>query len=81
MFSEYIQKALEIAQYKQLENGSWFAEIPGFQGVWANAATVEICRRELNEVLEEWLILKIRDRDVLPVIDGVTLRIQEAARA
>jgi len=29
-----------------------FAEIPGFDGVWANAATVEACRSELREVLK-----------------------------
>jgi predicted RNase H-like HicB family nuclease len=56
MISEYIQRALEKAQYKVLEDGTWFAEIPGFEGVWANAATVEECRHELMEVLEEWLV-------------------------
>ena len=61
MLTEYIQKALENAQYKKLDNSTWFAEIPGFQGVWANAKTVEGCRHELQEVLEEWLMLKIRD--------------------
>jgi len=80
MLSEYIHKALEIALYKQLDNGTWFAEIQGFQGVWANADSVEVCRRELNEVLEEWLMLKIRDRDPIPDVGGVSLRIQETAR-
>jgi len=80
MLIEYIHKALEIAVYKQLENGAWFAEIPGFQGVWANAETVESCRRELHEVLEEWLMLKIRDRDPIPVVGGVAIEIHETAR-
>jgi predicted RNase H-like HicB family nuclease len=66
MLTEYIQKALEKAHYKVLEDGTWFAEVPSFQGVWANANTVEECRHELMEVLEEWLILKIRDRDPIP---------------
>lgn len=61
MLSEYVQKALTKAQYKLLENGTWFAEIPGFEGIWANANTVEECRHDLQEVLEEWLVLKIRD--------------------
>jgi predicted RNase H-like HicB family nuclease len=81
MLTEYIQKALEKAHYKVLEDGTWFAEIPGFQGVWANAATVEECRRELTEVLEEWLILKIRDRNPIPEIEGVTIEIKEVAAA
>jgi len=73
MLTEYIQKALEKAHYKVLEDGTWFAEIPGFQGVWANANTVEECRHELMEVLEEWLVLKIRDKDPIPDIEGVAI--------
>jgi len=81
MLTEYIQKALEKARYKVLEDGTWFAEIPGFQGVWANAASVEECRRELTEVLEEWLVLKIRDRNPIPEIEGVAIEIKEVAAA
>jgi predicted RNase H-like HicB family nuclease len=78
MLTEYIQKALKKAKYKVLEDGTWFAEIPGFQGVWANANDVEECRQELLEVLEEWLILKIRDRDPIPEIEGAAIKVKEA---
>ena len=81
MLLEYTQKALEKAQYKKLDDGTWFAEIPGFEGVWANANTVENCRTELLEVLEEWLILKLRDNDPIPEIEGVSLKIKEVAVA
>jgi predicted RNase H-like HicB family nuclease len=81
MLTEYIQKALEKAQYKKLENGTWFAEIPEFEGVWANADNVEKCRHELKEVLEEWLILKIRDQDTIPKIEGAEIKIKEVATA
>ena len=81
MLSEYIQKALGKAQYKLLDDGTWFAQIPGFDGVWANAKTVEECRTELKEVLDEWLVLKIRDRDQIPQIEGVEIRIKEVAAA
>ncbi|GFP20642.1 hypothetical protein HKBW3S03_02145 [Candidatus Hakubella thermalkaliphila] len=53
MLLQYTQKALEKAEYKKLDDGTWFAEIPGFEGVWANGNTVEECRTELLEVLEE----------------------------
>ena len=81
MLSEYIQKALEKAQYKLLEDETWFADIPGFDGVWSNATTVEECRHELMEVLEEWLVLKIRDRDTIPEIEGVGIQIKEVLAA
>ena len=45
MLLNYINKALEKAQYKLLDDGTWFTEIPGFQGVWANKTTVEECRQ------------------------------------
>ena len=58
MIIEYCQNAIENAEYRKLDDGTWFSEIPGFEGVWANGDSVEICRKELIEVLEEWLILK-----------------------
>lgn len=79
MLSEYIQSALGRSAYKQLEDRTWFAEIPGFEGVWANAATVEACRSELAEVLEEWLLIKIYDHDLLPTLDGMDLTIVRQA--
>ena len=77
MLLSYIQKALEKAEYKRLDNSTWFAEILGFQGVWANGDSVEECRRELQEVLEEWLVLKIRDNDPVPEIEGAEIRVKE----
>jgi predicted RNase H-like HicB family nuclease len=79
MIIEYCQKAIEDAQYKKLNDGTWFAEIPGFQGVWANGQTVEQCRKELITVLEEWLLLKVRDGDSIPDIDGLKVEIREVA--
>jgi predicted RNase H-like HicB family nuclease len=72
---------LEKAQYRLLDDGTWFADIPGFEGVWANSRTVEECRHELMEVLEEWIVLKIRDRDSIPEIEGVEIKIKEVAAA
>ena len=77
MILEYVSKAIARAQYKKLDDSSWFGEIPGFDGVWANASTVEECRKELIEVLEEWLLLKIRDNDPIPPVEGVELRIKK----
>jgi len=77
MLQTYIQKALQKAQYKRLEDGSWFAEVPGLQGVWANGDCIEFCREELSEVIEEWLFLKIHDHDEIPVLDGIQLKIEK----
>ncbi|WP_315789004.1 hypothetical protein [Fischerella sp. JS2] len=54
MLTKYIQAALHKAKYKILSDDDMFyREIPEFQSVWANADTLEACREELAEVLEE----------------------------
>lgn len=77
MLLEYMEKAIKKAEYKKLENNTWFGEIPGFQGVWANGNTLEECRSELVEVLEEWIMLKIRDNESIPEINGLTLSVRK----
>ncbi len=60
MLSEFIFKKLREARHKLLEDGSYFGEITGLRGVWANANNLEDCRKELQEVLEDWLLLKVK---------------------
>ena len=80
MIREYIDAAMAKAEYEILsDDGSFYGEIPGFQGVYSNADTLEECRRVLEEVLEEWLLLRITlDFDV-PVVDGLDLKLRESA--
>lgn len=66
MISEYIVKKLKQARYKLLKNGSYFGEIPGLSGVWANAKSLEDCREELRSALEDWLLFKLKDGDSIP---------------
>lgn len=72
MFSEFIEKKLKIAKYKLLKGGIYFGEIPGLRGVWANARNLEDCREKLREVLEDWLLLKVRGKEKVP---GFSLKI------
>ena len=78
MLVEFVEAALEHASYDKLENGEYYGEIPICPGVWASTKTLEGCRRELQEVLEDWLLLKLRDGDKIPVIDGIDLNLQRA---
>jgi len=78
MLIEYIQAAMRNAKYEILDNDEGFyGEIPGFQGVWANAATLEECRAELAEVLEEWIFLNLADNTPLPKVNGIDLRVKK----
>ena len=58
MLTVYITEAMARATYKILEDGTYFGEIPNLPGVWSNEATLEECRKVLQEVLEEWLVLR-----------------------
>jgi len=66
MLTEYVFQKLNKAHYKILEDGTYFGEIPGLKGVWASGKNLEKCRETLREILEEWLILKLRDGDKIP---------------
>ena len=81
MLSEYIQSAMRKAKYKILEDGSYHGEITGFQGIWANEKNLEQCRQTLQEVLEEWILLKVRDRDELPLVNGKRLKLPALTHA
>ncbi len=74
MLTEYIQAALRRAKYEILpEDKTYYGNIPGLQGVWANAETLEACREELREVLEDWIVLGLRLQHTLPIVDGINL--------
>ena len=66
MLTEFLEKKIKTARYKILEDGTYFGEIPGIRGVWANANDLETCRTELAEILEEWLLLKVREKEAVP---------------
>ncbi|MCS7301058.1 MAG: type II toxin-antitoxin system HicB family antitoxin [Fimbriimonadales bacterium] len=79
MLSAYIQAALNRASYEILpEDGQYYGEIEGFEGVWATGATLEACQRELQEVLEEWIVLRLSQGLPLPAIGEVAITVPEA---
>lgn len=68
MFSEYIQAALKLAEYDTLEDGSYVATVEGLQGVIAIGDSIEECRRDLIEVIEGWIALRMRFGAIIPMI-------------
>jgi predicted RNase H-like HicB family nuclease len=78
MLINYIQSAMRLANYEILEDGQYYGEIPGFQGVWAQAKNLEACREELQSALEDWLVLGLHMGHKLPVVAGIQLIPAEA---
>lgn len=80
MLLDYIQAAMRRAKYEILpEDKTYYGEIDGFDGVYANAASLETCREQLEEVLEEWILFRVYKNLKLPVVDGLELTIKEVA--
>jgi predicted RNase H-like HicB family nuclease len=78
VLTEYISAAMRRAEYKLLEDGTFFGEIPDCQGVWSSADTLEACRDELRDVLEDWILLGVYLHHQIPVIDGIDLNLDLA---
>ena len=80
MLTKYLHAAMRRARYQILaDDGTYYGEIPGFDGVYAGAATLEACREELEEVLEEWILFRISEHLPLPEVDGQELVVKKVA--
>lgn len=54
----YIERAMALAQFEQLEDGEgWTATVPGLPGVLAHTETESTIKAELRSVLEGWIAL------------------------
>ncbi|MBN2186884.1 MAG: type II toxin-antitoxin system HicB family antitoxin [Dehalococcoidia bacterium] len=60
MLTDYLQEAMHRAKYKILEDGTYYGWIEELPGVWASAASLEECRRELESTVEDWLLLGLK---------------------
>lgn len=80
MLIKYITAAMKQARYEILEDDkSYYGEIQGFNGVYANTPTLEECREELAQVLEDWILLRVAKNLSLPAVNGIVLEIKEVA--
>jgi predicted RNase H-like HicB family nuclease len=74
MLARLIDEAMDRAVYEIIEDeGTYWGEIPGFQGVWARHATLEGCRRELREALSDWIAVRLRLGLPIPVVASLDL--------
>jgi predicted RNase H-like HicB family nuclease len=73
MLTEYIQRAMERAAYEVMEDGRFFATIPGLKGLWADRDTLELCRRNLIETLEDWIFISLKEGLPIPAMEGLEL--------
>ncbi len=74
MLTDYINAAMRRARYEILpDDHSYYGEIPGLDGVLANADSLEECRAELKSALEDWILFRVSRHLPSPEIRGLPL--------
>ncbi len=79
MIARYIDKALRRARYTEPDPGVYCATVPGLRGVLATAPTLEACRDQLAEVIEEWVLVRVSRGLAVPPLGGVTVAVKKAS--
>ncbi len=69
MITEYIEAALAQAKYEIIEDEEpFYGEVPSLAGVWATGKTLEECRQSLAEVIDGWIIVRLKKGLPIPPI-------------
>ncbi|HET90369.1 MAG TPA: type II toxin-antitoxin system HicB family antitoxin [Chloroflexi bacterium] len=78
MLLQYIQTALDQAHYEMIEDEEpFYGEVAALPGVWATGKTLEACRRNLAEAIEDWVLFSVAQGLPVPVLKDVAIRIPE----
>lgn len=82
MIVEYINAGLARATYEMLEDerNPFYGQVRGLKGVWATGRTLEECREHLAEVIEGWLIVRLRKGLTIPSIGKHKVKAARALR-
>ena len=79
MITRYIAEALQRAQYRILDDRLFCATVTGLPGVIATGKTLEACRDELVEVVEEWLLVRDSQGLRIPRLGTATVQVMQAS--
>jgi predicted RNase H-like HicB family nuclease len=79
MIGDYDARALHRAQYNTHEDGTFSATVRGLRGVIATGATIEACRHDLAEVVEQWVLVRVARGLAVPALDGATVKVRRAS--
>ena len=67
MITEYITEALKRAKFELInDEDPYYGEVTELRGVWANGKTLEECRHNLAEVIDGWLVVRLRKGMPIP---------------
>jgi len=73
ILSDYVERALDQAEYDKLEDGTFFGKIPSCKGVVAFGTTLRECENELHSTLEDWVLVGLKLGHELPLLGNMNL--------
>lgn len=79
MIIQYVTTALERAHYRLVDDGTFAATVRGLRGVVATGTGLEACRRDLAEVVEEWVLIRVARGLVVPRLGKAMVTIRRAS--
>ena len=82
MLIEYIGEALKKAHYEIIDNAEpYYGEVPKLKGVWATGKTLELCRQHLAEVVEGWIIVRLKRGLSIPPLGRIRIHAATAMKS
>ena len=82
MLIEYIEEAMKKAKYDIIKDKEpYYGEIPQLSGVWATGKTLEKCRENLKETVEDWIILSVKKNLPIPNLGKESIKVEEKVSA
>lgn len=74
LVQRYVLAAMHRAEVRKLEDKTWYAQVPDLSGPWGSGPTEADALEDLQEVVEDWIELKLEDGDRdFPVLDEIDL--------
>jgi predicted RNase H-like HicB family nuclease len=62
-----------------LDDGTFAATVSRLRGVIATGPTLEACRRDLAEVVEEWVLVRVARGLPVPALGKATVKVRRAS--
>ena len=73
ILTDYVEQAMALANYDKLEDGTFVGRIPRCKGVIAFGPNLRECEDELRSTLEDWILVGLKLKHPLPVIEEIDL--------
>jgi predicted RNase H-like HicB family nuclease len=66
------------ARVTKMQDGSYSAVVPGLRGVIATGPTRRACRSALEEVIEEWILVRVAKGLKVPTLGDAKITVRRA---